>query len=113
MPKSGLLAAHKVLSSRATIAYAQVSTAGKRTIWFAKWLSWRVSVHQREWTHEVICDVGSALNYHRGGFDVDRSRSKNSTHVPAVSVAASWLILQRAPDLIAITKKAAPGYSFT
>jgi putative resolvase len=61
------LAPHLAPSSRATIAYARVSTSGQKDDLTRQVALLESFCAAQGWTYEVISDVGSGLNYNKRG----------------------------------------------
>ena len=61
------LAPHKAPSSRATIAYARVSTSAQKDDLTRQVALLESFCAAQGWTYQVITDVGSGLNYHKRG----------------------------------------------
>lgn len=60
------LAPHTAASTRTTVAYARVSTAGQKD----DLVRLESFCAANGWTYEVISDVGSGLNYHKRGLRI-------------------------------------------
>jgi putative resolvase len=61
------LGPHKAPSFRTTIAYARVSTSGQKDDLTRQVALLESFCAAQGWNYEVICDVGSGLNYHKRG----------------------------------------------
>lgn len=68
------LAPHRAPSSRTTIAYARVSTNGQKDDLVRQVALLESYCAANGWTYEVITDIGSGLNYSKGGLKLLISR---------------------------------------
>ena len=68
------LAPHRAPSSRTTIAYARVSTNGQKDDLVRQVALLESYCAANGWTYEIITDIGSGLNYSKGGLKLLISR---------------------------------------
>ncbi len=74
LSKLRAIAPHKAPSTRATIAYARVSTSGQKDDLVRQVALLESYCATNGWSYEIISDVGSGLNYHKRGLKVLVSR---------------------------------------